>query len=294
MRAAADRQGAALMGVLNVTPDSFHDGGRYLDREAARARLVQLVAAGATLLDLGAESSRPGASPVDAAEQQRRLEGALHAALELAATSNVAVSIDTTSPVVARWALAAGATVINDVSCLAEPALADVVAEHSASLALMHTRGALGAMRGFSHYDEHGYDDPVREVLDEWRAARARAVERGVERSRIWLDPGIGFAKSAAHSYAVLGRLSELVAAEPTVPVLFAASRKSFIALAPVEVGGAGDTARCPPAERLPGTLAAGLLAVEQGATVLRVHDVAEHLQALAVREAARRASALR
>jgi dihydropteroate synthase len=292
VRRAAARAGAALMGVLNVTPDSFHDGGRYLSVEAAQRRVDAMVADGATLLDLGAESSRPGATPVSESEQKRRLEAPLGHALTHAARGTLAVSIDTTHPEVARWALAAGATVLNDVSCLADPRLAEAAAAHGASLVLMHTRGALGAMAGFSRYDEAAYGDVVGEVLAEWRAARGRAVAAGVPASRVWLDPGIGFAKSARQSYALLGRLRELAEAEPDAVLLFAGSRKSFIAAAPADLGGAEDPARCPPEQRLPGTLAAHLLAVEAGATVLRVHDVAEHAQALAVRAAARRAAA--
>jgi dihydropteroate synthase len=263
------------MGVLNVTPDSFFDGGRYVEAEAGRQRIDRLLAEGAAIVDVGAESSRPGAVPVPAAAQIDRLSPALNHAVSRGAM----VSIDTTSPEVADYALRAGARIVNDVSCLANVALADVAARHSATLVLMHARGSLGVMKGFSDYPDAAYGDVVSDVLREWRAARDRATARGLPPEDIWLDPGIGFAKNARQSFELLGRLGELT--REGVPVVVGPSRKSFIAAVD---GAVAD-------ERLGGTIAACLLAAERGARVLRVHDVAAIRQALGVARLARSAS---
>jgi dihydropteroate synthase len=264
--------GAALMGVLNVTPDSFYDGGRYLDADAARAQVDRLLAEGADILDVGAESSRPGAASVSDDEQLARLEGPLRYAVERGAL----VSIDTTSARVAARALELGASIVNDVSCLADPELARVTARAGATLVLMHARGPMSAQRGFSVYPDAGYGDVVSDVLAEWRSARDRAVAAGLPSADIWLDPGLGFAKNARQSFELLARLGELTA--EGVPVVVGASRKSFIA----SVDGA------PPNDRIGGTIAACLAAVERGARVLRVHDVLAVRQALAVARLAR------
>ncbi len=255
------------MGVLNVTPDSFFDGGRYVEAEAARQRIDRLLAEGAAIIDIGAESSRPGATVIPAPAQIDRLS----AALEYALGRGAMISIDTTSPEVADHALRMGARFVNDVSCLADAELADVAARHGATLVLMHARGSLGTMKGFSDYPDGGYGDVVGDVLREWRAARDRATARGVARTDVWLDPGIGFAKNARQSFELLGRLGEL--ASEGVPVVVGPSRKSFIAAVD---GAAAD-------ERLGGTIAACLLAAERGARVLRVHDVRAVGQALGV-----------
>jgi dihydropteroate synthase len=263
------------MGVLNVTPDSFFDGGRYVEAEAARQRIDRLLAEGAAIVDVGAESSRPGAVPVPAAAQIDRLSPALNHAVSRGAM----VSIDTTSPEVADYALRAGARIVNDVSCLANVVLADVAARHAATLVLMHARGSLGVMKGFSDYPDAAYGDVVSDVLREWRAARDRATARGLPPGDVWLDPGIGFAKNARQSFELLGRLGELT--REGVPVVVGPSRKSFIAAVD---GAVAD-------ERLGGTIAACLLAAERGARVLRVHDVAAIRQALGVARLARSAS---
>jgi dihydropteroate synthase len=261
------------MGILNVTPDSFYDGGRYLTREAALARVDQLVSGGADIIDIGGESSRPGSEPVPAVEQIARIEPALRAAVG----RGVLVSIDTTSPEVAERTLALGAAIVNDVSCLAERELAEVTARRRGVLVLMHARGHMPQMAGLSCYADDAYADVVAEVLVEWRAARDRAQAAGLSPELIWLDPGIGFAKNARHSFELLSGLSRMT--HEGVPVVVGASRKSFIS--------AVDSA--PPEARLGGSLAAGLLAVEQGASVLRVHDVSEMRQALAVARAIQR-----
>ncbi len=255
------------MAVVNTTPDSFYDGGRYSDAGAARERIDRCVAEGADILDIGGESTRPGAPSVPAREQLRRIEPALRHALG----KRCFVSVDTTSPEVADAALDLGAHMVNDVSCLADVALARVVARHGATLVLMHCRGRMTDMRGFSDWPDDAYADVVTDVRTEWRAARDRAVEAGVDPRDVLLDPGVGFAKNARQSLELLGRLEEL--GEERAPIVVGASRKSFI----------GAVDRSPPADRLGGSLAAAVLAAQKGASVVRVHDVRETRQALDV-----------
>jgi dihydropteroate synthase len=264
-------RGVVLMGVLNTTPDSFFDGGRYTDAGAARAQVDRLAAEGADIVDIGAESSRPGAAPVSPAEQIARMS----AALEHAVMRGLVVSVDTTSPEVAEHALTRGACLVNDVSCLARPELAAVTARHGGTLVIMHCRGSMQDQPGFSVYPDDGYGDVVSDVGSELRDARARAIEQGLPRERVWLDPGLGFKKNARQSFELLSRLPEL--ATDGAPLVVGPSRKSFLAF---------DGA--PPAERLGGTIAACLLAVERGAAVLRVHDVAAVRQAVGVMRLAR------
>ena len=254
------------MGVCNVTPDSFSDGGEAFTLEGARARVDLLLAEGADLLDIGAESTRPGALPVPAAEQLRRvLEAVRYAA------TRGAVSVDTTSPEVAAACLDAGAVAVNDVSCLADPALADVTAAADASLVLMHARGPQEKMAGFSQYPDSGYADVVVDVVGEWMAAAERAMGRGASRRRLVMDPGLGFSKNAAQSTDLLRRTGEL-ARRVGVPVLVGASRKSFLTV--VDPG-------ADPKARLGASLAAALHAAREGASLLRVHDVRATRQAV-------------
>ncbi|HVJ22195.1 MAG TPA: dihydropteroate synthase [Polyangiaceae bacterium] len=260
-------RGAALMGVLNVTPDSFYDGGRYLGETAAAHRVAELVEQGADIIDIGGESTRPGADAIPPAEQVARIEPAVRCARQ----AGVLVSIDTTSAEVAERMLDLGAQIINDVSCLSDPLLARTVARYSATLILMHSRGAMKDMKGFSQYPDDGYDDVVQGVLGEWRESRNRALASGLAREDVWLDPGIGFAKNARQSWELLRRLPEL--AGEGVPVVVGPSRKSFI----------GSLDGSKPEDRLGGTVAACLLAMQRGAHVLRVHDVASVRQALLV-----------
>jgi dihydropteroate synthase len=263
----AAQRGAALMGVCNVTPDSFSDGGRYLDVDAACRHVDELVAEGADLVDIGGESTRPQATPVSAGEQILRvLEVVRHAVRR-----GVCVSIDTTSPEVAAACLDAGASVVNDVSCLRDEGLAKVVAAHRAGLVLMHARGTQEKMRGFSQYPEDGYGDVVKDVLAEWSAAAERAAGAGVPREALVMDPGLGFAKNARQSGELLARLGEIVAALD-VPVAVGASRKSFLTLVDAEAG---------PGERLGASIVAAVSATGAGASVLRVHDVRATRQAL-------------
>lgn len=265
--------GAALMGIVNATPDSFYDGGRYAEARSAEARVDELLEQGAAIVDVGGESSRPRAASVSAEEQIRRVGPALSHAV----SRNALVSIDTTSPEVARFALERGARIVNDVSCLRDPDLARAAAEHDAVLIVMHSRGPMSNMLDFSTWPEADYDDVVRDVLSEWGAARDRAIALGVRRENVWLDPGLGFSKSARHSLELLARLEELKAANTMIVV--GPSRKSFIAAAHPSS----------PSDRLGGTIAACLVAAARGAHVLRVHDVREVRQALALARATAR-----
>jgi dihydropteroate synthase len=269
--------GPFLMGVVNATPDSFSDGGRFLDPGAAVDQALRLAGEGADLVDVGGESTRPGAPPVPAAEELRRVVPVIE---RLRARGfPLPISVDTSKGEVARAAIAAGADLVNDVAALADPALARAVAEAGVPAVLMHMRGTPGDMA-----TRATYRDVVAEVAAELEAAMARAEAAGVPRERIVLDPGIGFAKSAEQSLEVLARLSELRALGR--PLLVGPSRKSFI----------GKVTGAPVEERLPGTLAAVTAAVLAGAEIVRVHDVAAVRQAAlvaaAIRDAASRAGA--
>ncbi len=253
------------MGVVNVTPDSFSDGGLYLDPQAAIAHGRQLAEEGAAILDVGGESTRPGAEPVPAAEELRRVLPVVEG------LAGWCVSIDTSKASVARAALDAGATLVNDVTALrGDPEMAAVVAQSGAECCLMHMRGEPRTMQ--QRVGGHSYDDVVAEVKAFLEERLAFAVREGVAEERVLLDPGIGFGKTLAHNLELLRRLGELAALGR--PLVVGTSRKSFL-------GRLLDEA--PPAERLPGTIATCVLAYERGATVLRVHDVAPVRAALAV-----------
>lgn len=268
----------ALWGILNVTPDSFSDGGRYVDASAAISHAERLIADGAEVVDVGGESSRPagtnygeGFSPVDAAEERRRVVPVIeHLTKELRAT----VSVDTTKPEVAEAALRGGASIVNDVSCGRSPELARVVAAHGAELVLMHNRG-----RGECVPPNTNYDDVVREVLEELLAAAAAAESEGVPASQIWLDPGIGFAKTAKQSATLMGALPAFV--RTGYRVLVGPSRKSFIAKL-TERAGHGEPG---PLERVGGTAACVVAAVNAGCHAVRVHDVRTMRQAVRMAE---------
>jgi len=261
--------GVFIVGVLNVTPDSFSDGGRYLDPDAGVEHALRLAAEGADLVDIGGESTRPGAPEVTEEEELGRIMPVLERLA--AARFPVPISVDTSRGAVARAALALGASMVNDVRALADPELARVVAEAGVAVVLMHMRGTPRDMR-----DRAVYRDVVSEVRSELSSAMARAVRAGVREDRIVLDPGIGFAKTAEQSIELLARLPDLAVLGR--PLLVGPSRKSFI----------GAITGAPAEERLPGTLAAVTAAVLGGATFIRVHDVA------AARQAARVAAALR
>ncbi len=266
LRRSLARRGVALMGVCNVTPDSFSDGGLYATVERACARVDELIAEGADFVDIGAESTRPGAPAVPAEEQLGRMLGVV-----AYAASRVAVSVDTTSPPVAAACLEAGAIAVNDVSCLADPGLADVTAGARATLVLMHSRGPQATMRGFSEYPDDAYGDVVADVMQEWKVAAERAIRRGLPHTCVLMDPGLGFSKNATQSAELLRR-TRLLCREAGVPVLVGASRKSFLKL--VDAG-------ADPQHRIGASVAAALHAARSGASVLRVHDVQATRQAL-------------
>lgn len=257
------------MAVLNVTPDSFSDGGQFLGPEAAARRIDQLLEEGAELIDIGPESSRPGSNVVDPETQLARAEPAIKHALARGAL----VSIDTTSPLVAETCLKEGVHIVNDVSCLGDEDLARVVRDYDAELIVMHSRGSMQSM-SYSDYPKTGYDDVVSQVRGEWERARDRAVRAGLRPDRIWFDPGLGFHKSAEQSLELLSRLAEFRSLE--VPIVVGASRKSFLSSFD------GPT----PAQRLGGSIATALHAARNGADVVRVHDVARTAQALRVARA--------
>jgi dihydropteroate synthase len=252
-----------LMGVVNVTPDSFSDGGLYLDAEAAIAHGQELTEAGAEILDVGGESTRPGAEAVSLEEELRRVVPVI-AGLE---GIEAQISVDTSKAAVAAAALEAGAEVVNDVTALrGDPEMAGLCADRGATVVLMHMLGTPRTMQANPVYDD---------VVDEVKAFLAERVEAavaaGIGEERIWLDPGIGFGKTAEHNLELLRRLGEL--RELGRPLVIGTSRKSFIGR--VDGSDAG--------ERLGGTIASSVLAAAEGAAVLRVHDVAEASQAMAV-----------
>ena len=242
-----------LMGILNVTPDSFSDGGRFIDIETAVRHGMQMVEEGADFIDVGGESTRPGSEPVPLEEELRRV---LPVITRLAKSIPVPISIDTYKSTVARQAVEAGATIINDISALRyDPAIAEVAAEYRASLVLMHLKGTPRTMQ-----QDPQYSDVVREVRDYLREGTRLAQERGV--NQIFVDPGIGFGKNLEHNLELLRRLREFHALG--YPVLVGPSRKSFI----------GTVLDLPVTERLEGTAAAVASAIMNGASVVRVHDV--------------------
>jgi dihydropteroate synthase len=260
----------AVMGIVNVTPDSFSDGGRFLDTDAAVAHGLTLVEAGADLLDVGGESTRPGAVPVDVDEELARV---LPVIQRLAVEADVPVSVDTTKAAVAGAALRAGALVVNDVSAgLADPAMLGVVADTGAGFVAMHRRGEPRTMQ-----HDVRYDDVVAEVTAHLVERRDAALAAGVTDDAICVDPGIGFGKLAEHNLELLARLPEVVA-RVGVPVLVGASRKTFLGALLAESRGVSPS-DVPPSARDDATLATVMWSVDQGAAVVRVHDVAPAAQ---------------
>lgn len=259
-----------VMGIVNVTPDSFFDGGQYYDPQRAVAHALRLVAEGADLLDIGAESTRPGALPVDEHEERRRLLPVVSA---VARAVSVPISVDTSKAEVARAALDAGAVMVNDVTALrGDRAMVDVVAEAGAGLVVMHMQGIPETMQQAPHYD-----DVVGDIA-QFLAERARfAMDHGVERDRIVLDPGIGFGKTLTHNLALLANLHAFT--ELGFPLLVGPSRKGFI----------GQLTHQSVDARAWGTAAVVALAVQQGARILRVHDVGPMRDVVSVADAVAR-----
>jgi len=263
------------MGIVNVTPDSFSDGGRYLDADAAVAHAERLAREGADILDVGGESTRPGAEPVSAQEELRRVLPVLEGIAAIDSPTLPQISIDTSKASVASAALAAGASLVNDVSALrADPEMAAVVADSGAECCLMHMLGEPRTMQR-----DPRYSDVVDEVMAFLSERLEAAVREGISEELIMLDPGIGFGKTVAHNLELLDRLDELTALGR--PLVVGTSRKSFLARV---LAGAEDRALPDaPEGRLPATIATNVLALERGARIFRVHDVAPVRDALAV-----------
>ncbi|HEX4717741.1 MAG TPA: dihydropteroate synthase [Thermoleophilaceae bacterium] len=252
-----------VMGIVNVTPDSFSDGGLFLDADAAIAHGRELIAEGAAILDIGGESTRPGAKQVGADEETNRVIPVI----EALSGHDVQISIDTTKAAVAKRALDAGATIVNDVAAFRfDPEIAAVTADAGATCVLMHMLGEPRTMQDDPHYDEVVSD--VKAFLEE---RLAYATGQGIAEDRIWLDPGIGFGKTLEHNLQLIARLDEIVAIGR--PVVFGASRKSFL----------GKLTSRQVDERLAGTIASNIIAYERGARVFRVHDVGPAVDALKV-----------
>ena len=255
-----------ILGILNLTPDSFSDGGLFFDRTAALEQARAMIEAGADALDLGAESSRPGAESISQEEELRRLLPVLEEVVSL----GIPVSVDTVKATVAQEALARGASIINDISALhADSGMARVCANAGAGVILMHMRGTPRDMQTRTHYD-----DVVRESIAFLKEARAQAISAGIAEDNVFLDPGIGFAKTSEQNVEILRRLREYQTLGQ--PLVVGASRKSFLS----RFG--GDSIE----DRLPATLAVSILATMRGAAILRVHDVAENVRAIRVAEA--------
>ncbi len=261
-----------LVGVLNVTPDSFSDGGDFLGPERAVARAATMLDEGAQIIDVGGESTRPGSDPVSPEEEARRVVPVIRGIV--AERPGAIVSVDTYRSGTAEAALRAGASVVNDVTALrGDPRLAEVVADARCPVILMHMLGEPKTMQR-----DPRYGDVVREVRGFLAGRAERAVAAGVGEENIILDPGIGFGKTLEHNLALLNHLDSIV--ELGFPVLVGASRKSFIG----GITGVGEAK-----ERVPGTVATTVLAYERGATLFRVHDVRANREALTLAEAVRR-----
>jgi dihydropteroate synthase len=256
-----------LMGIVNVTPDSFSDGGVFFDTDRAVAHGLELACQGADILDIGGESTRPGSFPVPAEEELRRILPVVEA---LRKQTAVLLSVDTTKAAVARAALGAGVDIVNDISALRlDPAMASVVGASGAGLVLMHMKGTPRTMQ-----ESPRYDDLMGEI-GAFLSERVREAEAaGISPGRIVIDPGIGFGKTGGHNLTLLNRLAELEAVGR--PICVGLSRKAFI----------GRILGLPPGERLEGTIAAAVLAISRGARILRVHDVGAVAKAVRVAEA--------
>lgn len=258
---------ALVMGIVNVTPDSFADGGQFFDAGKAVAHALELVAQGAEILDVGGESTRPGAEPVSEAEELRRV---IPVIAQLTRRVRVPVSIDTVKPAVAQAALVAGASLVNDVAAnRTDDEMWRIVAEAGAGYICMHIQGTPQTMQSEPHYD-----DVVREVGEFFAERLTRLTACGVAAEQVALDPGIGFGKSVAHNLQLLGAMESFT--RFARPLVLGVSRKSFI----------GKIVAADVSQRLPGSLACASLAIEAGVQIIRAHDVAETVQAVRVTEA--------
>jgi len=262
-----------VMGVLNVTPDSFSDGGHFNSVDAALAHAEQMIAEGADIIDIGGESTRPGGAAIVTAEEE--IERVVPVIKQLAARTPVPISIDTTKAEVARAALDAGATIVNDISALRfDFLIADEAAKFGAGLVLMHSRGTPATMHRLPPVA-----DIILEVTGSLRASISMAERRGVKRESIVIDPGIGFGKSQVQNIELIAKLDQIIAAFPDFPLLIGTSRKSFIG----RILADADGNPAPVEERLHGTMASTTAAVMKGANIVRVHDVKAAVQTVRV-----------
>jgi dihydropteroate synthase len=265
-----------VMGILNVTPDSFSDGGEFFSVDDAIAHAEKMIAEGADIIDVGGESTRPGGAAIVSAAEE--LERVLPVITKLAKRTAIPISVDTTKASVARAALDAGAAIVNDISALRfEPEIADEVAKSGAGLVLMHSRGTTGALHGLEPVA-----DIIEEVTSSLRSSIEIAEQCGVKRESIVIDPGIGFGKSQDQNLELIAKLDQIVAAFPDFPLLIGTSRKSF--LGRVLAGENGNPA--PPEERLHATMASTSIAILKGARLVRVHDVKVAIEAARVIDA--------
>ncbi len=271
-----------VMGVLNVTPDSFSDGGAFFSIDSALAHAEQMIAEGADIIDVGGESTRPGGAATVSAEEE--LQRVLPVIRQLAKRSTIPISIDTTKAIVARAALDAGAAIVNDISALRfDSQIADEVAKSCAGLVLMHSRGTPGALHGLPPVD-----DIVEEVTSSLRSSITLAEQRGVKRESIVIDPGIGFGKTQEQNIELIAKLDQLVAVFPDFPLLIGTSRKSFIGRILADKNGTP----APVEERLHGSMATLTAAVLKGAHIVRVHDVKTSVETVRIAEEIKRVQA--
>lgn len=259
--------GALVMGILNVTPDSFSDGGQHASLEFAIAHAEEMIEQGVDIVDIGGESTRPGAPAVPLEDELRRVMPVVYALRDC----GKAISVDTYKPAVMREAVLAGVDMINDINAFQAPGAISAVRDSDCALCIMHMRGDPATMQ-----QQPEYVDVVREVADFLRARIAALTEAGIERRRIWIDPGFGFGKTVEHNYALIKAGRQLVG-ELGVPLLAGLSRKSMI----------GAVTGKPVEQRMAGSLGGALAAVAHGAQIVRVHDVAETVDALKVWQAA-------
>ncbi len=270
-------QRTLIMGILNVTPDSFSDGGQFFTLDSAVARAEQMISEGADIIDVGGESTRPGGEPVSAEEEIGRVVPVIEA---LVKRFNTPISVDTTKSEVARAALDAGAAIVNDISALRfDFYVADAVARAGAGLVLMHSRGTPATMHRLPPVA-----DIMEEVTHSLRASINMAERRGVKRESIVIDPGIGFGKSQEQNLELIAKLDQLIAAFPDYPLLIGTSRKSFIGRILADENGTPAAAE----DRLHGTMATITTAILHGAHIVRVHDVKAALETIRVAESIR------
>jgi len=275
-RALPIGQRTLIMGILNVTPDSFSDGGQFFELNKGLTHAEQMIAEGAHIIDVGGESTRPGGAAIVSADDE--LKRVLPIISELSKRFDVPISVDTTKAEVARASLDAGAAIVNDISALRfEPELADEVGKSTAGLVLMHSRGAPGELHGLP---------PVADIIEEVTTSLRNSIEiaeqRGVRHESIVIDPGIGFGKSQEQNVELVAKIDQIIAAFPEFPLLIGTSRKSFLGRILADAGGTAAL----PDQRLHATMASTVAAVLKGAHIVRVHDVGTTVEALRVADA--------